>query len=366
MAQGGGRAVGRRGPGPGRGRPRQDHRRGHGPAHRGSGRARHALLACPDGCSAEFRGSATATGPDGTLPGRRAARHRLPGRPGPRRRLRAPRVPWRGSHVRGRPGRRRLYAHAYRAVDLKPGGSRPRGRSHPATRRGTPRAGRRPGRSTRPGCLGLQPAHAANPGGRRMEAVDHSRRITAAANCATAASCCTGWMPTPRWRFPPTSSNPNASSARSPGSRDGRWPMGRSPSGSNPAARRGPGWSHPTASRSIAIPPAQWPRWWSPRGRCVERAEGNDGPLFADEAGVIAARSDQLRQRLPVGRGGPAHLPRLDPGRNLPHPGLHARLRRRRARHPQGVHGPARRDTRPGRHRHRQAAGTELTVSRAL
>ena len=77
-----------------------------------------------------------------------------------------------GAMYVARPGRRRLYAHAYRAVDLKPGG--PDQEVDLTLRRGaaTPRPGRRPGRSTRPGRLGLQPAHAANPAGRRMETVD--------------------------------------------------------------------------------------------------------------------------------------------------------------------------------------------------
>ena len=47
MAQGGGRAVGRPGPAPGRGRPRQGHRGGHGPARRRGGRVRHSVPRSP-------------------------------------------------------------------------------------------------------------------------------------------------------------------------------------------------------------------------------------------------------------------------------------------------------------------------------
>ena len=100
MAQGGGRAIGRHRPAPGRGRPRQDHRGGHGPARRRRGRARH-VAAISRRSSAECR-RPRADGPGRHLPRRRAAGPGLPGRPGPRRRLRAPRVRRRGSHVRGR------------------------------------------------------------------------------------------------------------------------------------------------------------------------------------------------------------------------------------------------------------------------
>ena len=147
MAQGGPRAVGRPGPDPGRGGPGQGGRGGHGPARRRGGRAHRAVPLAP----ADRRGLVRRRG---DRIGRHLSRRRAPG-PGylvvqgsDEYVLREFGGDGDGALIESGPGHRRFYAHAYRAVDLKPDG--PDQEIDITLRRGTTIRGRVVGPDGRP------------------------------------------------------------------------------------------------------------------------------------------------------------------------------------------------------------------------
>ncbi len=164
-------------------------------------------------------------------------------------------------------GRRRLYAHAYRAVDLKPGG--PDHEVNLSLRRGVALHGRAVGPDGQPVrdawvCSRLMLRTQAD-GGWKMFILpqDHSRSPVQGRPLRAARA-----RSQPRGRGPCLLPRSRAQARRNCpvlGPVGSGW--SRSPSASSPAARPGAGWSHPTASRSIAMTPERWPRWSSPRGR---------------------------------------------------------------------------------------------------
>src|SRR5439155_21740177 len=122
-----------------------------------------------------------------------------------------------GALIESGPGHRRFYAHAYRAVDLKPGG--PDQEIDIALRRGTALRGRVVGPDGRPvpDALVFSRIVLQTPRGADGNRSGSRRPAAAGARCATAASPCTGSMPTSR--SPPSSSSPSGSSAPPSGSR---------------------------------------------------------------------------------------------------------------------------------------------------